>query len=296
MIYILMIIIFFLISLLAFLYIKTKSILERIEKIIDSAIENNFEQENFSEHHLSKIEDKLFRYLAKREKTVEDLSDEKTSIQHLVSDLSHQTKTPISNILLYIELLKEKIDDIKLLDLIESIKGQADKLNFLVLALVKISRLENDIITLSPKKNRVNTLFEDTNYTLMAKEKGIKFFIDNLDELYAKFDLKWTREAVFNIVDNAIKYTDFGGEIKVRFICYEFFVRIDIEDNGMGIEESEISKIFTRFYRCMNAADKDGVGIGLYLSRKIISMQGGYIKVKSEVGKGSLFSIFIPIN
>ena len=130
----------------------------------------------------------------------------------------------------------------------------------------------------------------------MAREKNIKFYIENCDELYAKFDLKWTREAVFNIVDNAIKYTDFGGEINVSFTRYEFFVRIDIKDNGIGIEENEIPKIFTRFYRCMSASDKDGVGIGLYLSRKIISMQGGYIKVKSKVFKGSVFSIFIPIN
>ena len=113
-------------------------------------------------------------------------------------------------------------------------------------------------------------------------------------DISACFDLKWTIEAISNIVDNAVKYTSEQGKIVVSVKEYEMFVRIDIEDNGIGISEEETAKIFLRFYRSQRVSDEKGVGIGLYLTREIISRQGGYIKVSSELEKGSCFSVFLP--
>ena len=112
-------------------------------------------------------------------------------------------------------------------------------------------------------------------------------------EISAKFDSKWTKEALENIVDNAIKYTQ-NGAITISVTAYEMFVRIDVADSGMGIEEEEQAKIFARFYRSQAVREQEGVGIGLYLAREIITNEGGYIKVTSERGKGSLFSVFLP--
>lgn len=105
--------------------------------------------------------------------------------------------------------------------------------------------------------------------------------------------MKWTSEAVFNILDNAVKYTSIGGKIEISITEYQLFVRIDIKDNGVGIPESEISKVFGRFYKGMDAQKEEGVGLGLYLAREIITGQGGYIKVNSKVKEGSLFSVFL---
>ena len=118
---------------------------------------------------------------------------------------------------------------------------------------------------------------------------GLSFYLSEVD----LFTLLWTTEALANIVDNAVKYTE-HGTITISTVSYEMFARIDISDTGAGISESEQSKIFTRFYRSKNVREQEGVGIGLYLSRQIISGEGGYIKVASAPGKGSTFSIFLP--
>ena len=107
-------------------------------------------------------------------------------------------------------------------------------------------------------------------------------------------DRKWTSEALFNILDNAVKYTPAGGNIQVSVQIWEFYVKINITDSGKGIAESRQGMIFKRFYREEEVHDIEGIGIGLYLAREIVTMQGGYIKVASAVGCGSTFSVFLP--
>ena len=108
------------------------------------------------------------------------------------------------------------------------------------------------------------------------------------------FDYKWTAEAVYNIIDNAVKYTPSGGLIKIDITEYEMFCAVNVTDSGIGIDEEELGKIFSRFYRGRNAVYEEGVGIGLFLSREILSAEKGYIKVKSKIGQGSSFSVFLP--
>ena len=129
-------------------------------------------------------------------------------------------------------------------------------------------------------------------YAAKASEKGLSLQLQDTDA-FAVFDFKWTAEALANIVDNAIKYTE-HGTITISAVSYEMFARIDISDTGSGIPETEQAKIFARFYRSNSVQKQEGVGIGLYLARQIISGEGGYIKVASVPGKGSTFSIFLP--
>lgn len=116
-----------------------------------------------------------------------------------------------------------------------------------------------------------------------SRRKGLQISLHNTD-IEAYFDPKWTGEAICNVIDNAIKYTE-HGEICVSAISYEMFVRIDIADTGCGIREEELPKIFMRFYRSELVKDEEGVGIGLYLTREILQEQGGYIKVTSVYGQ-----------
>lgn len=110
----------------------------------------------------------------------------------------------------------------------------------------------------------------------------------------ARFDPKWTEEAVCNLLDNGVKYTPPGGAVTVSVTAYELFCRIDVTDTGMGLAEEEQAKVFQRFYRAPAARDGEGVGIGLYLVRQIAAGQGGYVKVSSQRGRGSTFSLFLP--
>lgn len=131
-------------------------------------------------------------------------------------------------------------------------------------------------------------------YRKKASEKGITLTFET-SRLRAVFDLKWMGEALGNIVDNAVKYTQAGGKVQVSARAYTFFVRIDVADNGIGIAPEDFHRIFTRFYRCLSADDQPGVGIGLYLAREIVQAQRGYMKVASKKGEGSLFSVFLPV-
>lgn len=276
---------------LHFNHIKT---LDRLDAMLDAAITNTFSESEFTEKRLSKIENKIYRYLSAGKMSFSRINEEKDMIKSLISDISHQTKTPVSNILLYSELLcdtgnlggKEE-------KLAENIKAQTEKLNFLIQSLIKISRLENGIVTVIPKENSVEKLLSGLDFEGKARLKNIELSIENNNCTTAFFDFKWTLEAISNIVDNAIKYTPPGGKVKISAKAYEMFVKINIEDNGMGICEEDFPKIFTRFYRSQKVCDKEGVGIGLYLSREIISKQGGYIKVESKENEGSTFSVFI---
>ena len=126
-----------------------------------------------------------------------------------------------------------------------------------------------------------------------AEAKGVALTVESTD-LTARFDPKWTAEALYNLVDNAVKYTPAGGSVTLRARSYELFCRIDVTDTGPGIPEVEQARIFQRFYRSPSVSGEEGVGIGLYLSRQIAAGQGGYLKVTSRPGEGSTFSLFLP--
>lgn len=275
---------------------KADKIMDRLDKMIDNAIDGKPIENSFDETKMSALETRLASYLATTQTSRKQLEEEKAKINGLISDISHQTKTPIANILLYSQLLEESKLPEKEDSCARALTVQAEKLNFLILSLVKTSRLENGVIVLSPKRQPLQPLLEDVAEQCKAKaaQKNITLSYQATEEI-ASFDAKWTSEAVFNIMDNAIKYTPVGGEIVIGVTAYQLFCRLDIRDNGIGILEREQAKIFARFYRSPTVSDSEGVGVGLYLAREIIGGEGGYIKVKSEPGKGSTFSVFLPM-
>ena len=273
---------------------KVRKTLDTIENMLDAAVDGSFSETTFDESKLSALETRFAHYLSAAETSSRNVAREKDRIKSLVADISHQTKTPIANLLLYSELLMEEELPASAKENVDAINKQSEKLRFLIDSLVKLSRLENGIISLSPKPSSLQPLLQGIaeQYTAKAAEKGLSLQL--LDtEVSAAFDSKWTAEALANIVDNAIKYTE-HGTITVSAVSYEMFARIDISDTGAGIPESEQAKIFARFYRSKTVQEQDGVGIGLYLARQIISGEGGYIKVTSGPGKGSTFSVFLP--
>lgn len=284
-----------LLAVIAALYRYTSKMLSTLDKMIDSAIDDTFTEHTFTEKKLSKIESKTYRYLSSGNTSLRQINAEKDSIKTLISDISHQTKTPVSNILLYSQLLKESpcLDD-STRRLASQIEEQTEKLSFLTASLIKASRLENGIINVTPKENSIRKLVECVDCSDAADAKGIRWQIDPIPDCSAVFDFKWTLEAISNIVDNAVKYTPAGGAITISAREYEMFARIDIADTGIGMSEEETAKIFTRFYRSPEVRDERGVGIGLYLAREIVAKEGGYIKVTSSKGTGSVFSVFLP--
>lgn len=275
---------------------RLRRIMEHMDRMLDAAMEGRFKEQVYDESMLSSIETKLAHYLAASETAGQKLKDEKEKVKQLIADISHQTKTPVANLLLYIQMLEERELPKEESEFVRELDSQAQKLNFLIASLVKASRLETGMLVLQPKWNRLSPMLEDVlaQAAPQAERKQLELkFVPN--GLQAYFDRKWTAEAVYNVVDNAVKYTPEGGKIIVEVLDMEMFVRIEVRDNGIGIPEDETAKVFQRFYRGTSANGQEGLGIGLYLSRQIIAGEDGYIKVKSKEGEGSSFFIYLPI-
>lgn len=278
-----------------FNYRRTKKTFDRIEQMLTAAADGSFTEENFDESRISALETRFAHYLSSSAVSARNLASEKDKIKTLIGDISHQTKTPIANLLLYSELLEEEEGLTESMRCnVDALRTQTEKLHFLIDSLLKLSRLENGIFTLSPRQEPLQPTLQRVYEQLSSKaeSKGLTFQLNETSVL-ANFDPKWTAEALCNIVENGIKYTDHGG-ITISVTSYEMFVRIDITDTGIGISEEEQAKIFSRFYRSGETRDSEGVGIGLYLAREIISGEGGYIKLTSSYGHGSTFSVFLP--
>ena len=243
-----------------------------------------------------KINYRLGRLYEVMQENKNNIAKERADLQELISDISHQVKTPIANLkMINNTLLENEVPPQKQKEFLTAQASQLDKLDFLMQAMIKTSRLETGVISLEQKQQPVyDTLAAALGGILLnAEKKQIDVQVECPEHLDARHDRKWTSEALFNILDNAVKYTPAGGQIRVSVEGWEMYVKIDIADTGIGISEQHQGTIFKRFYREDAVHDVDGIGIGLYLAREIVTLQGGYIRVASEVGKGSTFSVFL---
>ena len=244
-----------------------------------------------------KINHQLARLYEVLRENRESIAKERADLQELISDISHQVKTPISNLkMVNATLLEQPMPEEKQREFLQASSGQLEKLDFLMQAMIKTSRLETGVISLERKVQPIyDTLAAALGGILLnAERKNIHVSVDCPTDIVLAHDRKWTSEALFNILDNAVKYTPADGDIQVSVQSWEFYVKIDITDSGKGVAEGRQGMIFKRFYREKEVHDVEGIGIGLYLAREIVTMQGGYIKVTSTVGHGSTFSVFLP--
>lgn len=245
----------------------------------------------------SKLKHKLIRLSEITEGAVSESRMEKDELQSLLSDISHQIKTPIANIKMYNNILIEReVSKEKQKEFLTLSNLQIEKLDFLMKSMIKMSRLENGVIQLKPKDNFIISIIANAlaQINQKAEDKKISIEISCEEEIKAAFDEKWTEEAIFNVIDNAVKYTPRGGKIAIEVEELEMYVAVSICDNGIGIDEEEQGRIFQRFYRSPTVQGEEGVGVGLALTREIILKEQGFMKIKSELGKGTKFSIYLP--
>ena len=278
---------------------REKKFAGSMEDMLEDAVSGRFQEQHLDESRMSVIENNMLRYLCDHERKISRMTKEREQMQEQISDISHQAVIPISNIMLYSQLLEEWTetqnpeDRQNIRDALTAIGEQAETLDFLIESLVKLSRLETGIIRVNVRKQPLQAVLDAirNQFQAIAARKEIRLEVTDTGEM-AAFDLKWTIEAVANIVDNAIKYTPRGGNVAVRVQSYPSLVRMDIADNGPGIPEAEQAKVFLRFYRSETVSDSPGVGIGLYLAREVMRAQNGYIKLSSKIDEGSTFSLF----
>lgn len=280
------------------LWLDARRTVRRLDRMLSTAIDGGFGEESFDESAPSALESRMARFLNGSARSLRGVQRQRESIQRLLSDISHQTKTPLANLRLYSSLLMEEELTPRQREQAQVILQQSEKLSFLIETLVKLSRLETDVLAVTPKSQPLSPLLERaaSQAKAAAEQKGIalQLHLQQQAEMKALYDLRWTAEALGNLLDNAVKYTPPGGCIQVSATQYELFCRIDVHDNGIGIAEEEQAQIFGRFYRGRQVREQEGLGIGLYLAREIAQKQGGYLKLSSRPGQGSTFSLYLP--
>jgi len=276
------------------LLLFSDTLCQQLDRMADG--ETALIEDAMEENLFYKINHRLVRLYEIMLKNRNSIAKERTRLKELISDISHQVKTPITNLkMINVTMLEEPMSEEKRTRFLLDCEVQLDKLDFLIQAMIKTSRLETGIISLEKKIQPVyDTLASALGGILFhAEKKRMEVTVDCPVDLRAYHDRKWTGEALFNVLDNAVKYSPEGGKIDIHVESQELYLKIDIADTGKGIPENLHGAIFKRFFRGNDVHDISGVGIGLYLARKIITMQGGYIKVTSEVGNGSVFSVFL---
>lgn len=280
------------------LWLDARRTVRRLDRMLSTAIDGGFGEESFDESAPSALESRMARFLNGSARSLRGVQRQRESIQRLLSDISHQTKTPLANLRLYSSLLMEEELTPRQREQAQVILQQSEKLSFLIETLVKLSRLETDVLAVTPKSQPLSPLLERavSQAKAAAERKGIalQLHLQQQAEMKALYDLRWTAEALGNLLDNAVKYTPPDGCIQVSATQYELFCRIDVHDNGIGIAEEEQAQIFGRFYRGRQVREQEGLGIGLYLAREIAQKQGGYLKLSSRPGQGSTFSLYLP--
>ena len=292
---------------LVWLFVLTQAFGKRLSlftselcKTLDNMMDGDEEPKptDNSETLFARINHRLTRLYQIMQENRRKVEEERQELQTLVSDISHQVKTPVSNLKMVTDtLLTRPVTEAERIDFIKGVRSQTDKLDFLFQALVKTSRLETGVIRLEKKPGRIyDTVAQAMSGIVYAADnKQIGVSVDCPENLTVAHDSKWTAEALFNLLDNAVKYTPAGGKITVTIEEWEMYVEIKVADTGKGISENNQAAIFRRFYREEEVHEQPGVGIGLYLAREIVTKQGGYIKVVSELGSGSAFSIMLPL-
>ena len=269
-----------------------------IDTIFDSILAQkaglSFETELDS--RLSKLTHKAIKIVQMNSAGVVQLGQEKQTIQSLLSDMSHQMKTPLSSISMYIDLLLEgNLSSGEQREFFTRIKAGSEKLGWLMDSLIKMSRLEVGAIELAPVPAGIKQTISDSISMVLAAaaKKNISIQAEPFMDTPLLHDRKWTVEAMANILENAVKYSEANSKICISVEALPLYTKINFTDHGVGIAPEEWNSIFKRFYRGKNVKMTDGAGLGLYLASLILEKQGGYILVDSEPNKDTTFSMLL---
>ena len=272
----------------------TDQVCRSIDEILSGNGTGRFDVDD--ETLLSKLQMKLKRLEEITAAVARENEKQKLEVQGVVADISHQLKTPVANVVMYCDTaMNPALSDEERERCMKILKGQVDKLEFLIQSLIRMSRLEQNIIRLNPERTSLRGMLDEATESIAGKAsaKGMEIKLVCPRECFVYCDLRWTLEAVLNVLDNAVKYSDEGGEISIEAQPFEIYTRIQITDNGIGISSEHVTDVCRRFFREGRGNRTEGLGIGLYLTREILEKEQGYMKIRSEIDEGTEVSLYL---
>jgi len=269
-----------------------------IDKVLDRILakDKSLQMEIMEDDRISKLTHKANRIVDRCISDIAQSKEEKETIQGFISDMSHQMKTPLSSISMYSDLLiEDKLSEGERQEFVIRIKSGTERLKWMMDSLIKMSRLEVGAIQLTPVQTGIRQTISESisGVVALAAKKNISITVSSFEEVLLYHDRKWTREALNNILENAVKYSIAEGVIEVSVEQLSLYTKITVTDHGIGIDKSDFNQIFKRFYRGRNTKNCEGAGLGLYLSMLILEKQGGYIMVDSKPFEFTSFSMFL---
>lgn len=269
----------------------------RIDELLDRVLNQEIILDSdIKEGEYSALVSKMKQIQEVLESHARSAETEKEQVKSLVSNMSHQLKTPLANLSLYAEILeKNELLQERKNEFFSKMQRQIEKLSWMVESLSKMVKLEQKLDDFEVKNTKIRQTILDAVDTVYEKleKKDIQLDMESFEERFLYHNRKWTVEVFVNLLENAIKYTEKGGFISIRVKSYELYTEIQVSDNGRGIRQEELTDIFKRFYRSPEVENMEGSGIGLYLCNLILEKEKGYITAISEYGKGSCFSVFL---
>jgi signal transduction histidine kinase len=271
---------------------------DSIEALLDRVLnkERAAGAETTREDRISKLSNKANRILDMRVSEAEQNKTDKETIQGFISFMSNQMKTPLSGISMYADLLLDgNLTADEQREFLSRIKSGTEKLQWMTDALIKMSRLEAGAIRLAPVSCIIRQTLSDAIGSVIAaaSKKNICIAVSDFTDVPLYHDRKWTREAIVNVLENAVKYSGPDAEIGIAVEPLTLYTKVIVTDHGPGVEKDEWNAIFKRFYRGRNVKGSEGTGLGLYLAALIMEKQGGYITVDSVPGIYTSFSLFL---
>ena len=270
--------------------------LREINKYLDKVNNGNYElkiEEN-GEDEISRLRNELYKTTILLRESAENSEKEKTNLSNSLADISHQLKTPLTSIRIMLDNIEENpnMDEKTRNEFIEEISRQIDWISSLVVSLLKLAKFDAGSIVMQDKDINVKKLIDNVinNLAIMIDIKNIKIDEKIDEDVILRADYNWQLEALTNIIKNCIEHSKEDSSIKIEVENNSIFVKIKITDEGEGIAKEDLSHIFERFYKSKQASE-NSIGIGLSLAKTIIEKENGYIKVDSELGKGTTFEI-----
>ena len=244
----------------------------------------------------SKVKNQIQRLGDKMRGQEQALQKEREEIRGLIADMAHQLRTPLANMESYLTLLQNGEGNEEDREFcMQAILESEEKIRFLTEGFIRMARLENGIIQIRKEQGKLQEtiLAGILQVRAAAEEKSITVRLEMDEELEVSHDPRWLGEAVYNLLDNSVKYSPEYSEIVVTAEKNEMFLRIEVRDQGIGIDEGEESLVFRRFYRGNRASGSQGFGLGLYLAREIVMRHGGFMKLK-RLEPGLSAGIWLP--